>query len=235
MSLPATCQQMDKWGRDGAFFYTIQCIRNGEPREWTIEARNDEDASNQIGNILAEDLDNGYPPGQTPDGRPNYGRSFSGGGGCVPGDCKVLMADGSAKPIATISEGDVVLARKFGSLEISEREVVGNWLDRTDALIGLMTPSGTLFWTSEDQSIITVGGPVKAAHIFNGASVRKLSSEKNVNGVYRMDGKNKEIQRAPVDVFSLDLGGEYSFFAGDDQIEIACGVIIGIGGPIQKY
>jgi hypothetical protein len=49
------------------------------------------------------------------------------------------------KPISEIVEGDAVIAVEYGSREIIERKVVGNWLDRTETLIGLKTPSQEIF------------------------------------------------------------------------------------------
>lgn len=164
--------------------------------------------------------------------QPTGGGPFS--GGCVPGDCEVLLADGRMKPISMIEAGDKVLAVAFDSREVVDRQVVGNWAARSEALVGLKVSSDNVFWSSEDQSIITVCGPVKAAYIFHGASIRYFDPINRTVRVSTLEERFIERQSTPIDVFSLDLGGRFSFFAGNDRMEIACGTIESGGGEFYK-
>lgn len=226
-SSPTCSCKMHSWKGSVLKGYKVvyRCRVGLQNRQYAFDASSISRADAEVCRRLNDDTDTDYTV--IPD-RPVVG----GGVGCLPEGTLIQLYNGKSKAIELLTEDDQLACGVFGSLEIIKRNVQGMYYSDDATIHEMKFSDGTTAYCSGDQYIMTAYGPVKAEHIYDGASV--ITSEKTLkfsgkNNII-IENKNK-LENQPV--VSIDLDGNFFFFSEPDRIAWSCGSIGG-GGIVKN-
>lgn len=131
---------------------------------------------------------------------------------CMSGDTRVLMADGTEKPLADIKVGDTVATYDNGKLAVS---TVRNWKNHgSDFIFTIKMSSGTIVKANERHPFLVCrnGGLewIKLRDLVVGDSILKVSIGGGGEGspVPLMDVKNPQIAKDTVSPITIKHGGQ---------------------------
>lgn len=140
--------------------------------------------------------------------------------GCLAGDTKILMQDGSEKPISAISIGEIVLSRNNQPLRV---EAVTSGQEHHYIEFTLSNDKGkiTNITASRGHPFITSSGVVIARELNHSTKLITLDGESEIISMVQQQGNLK--------VYNLQLSAEPSADNGlyDDNTLYANGILVG--------
>lgn len=225
MALDCPCSVTDTWGLNPTN-YKYVCVKNGQYREFVVQSGNPLAAKDKVCDLYEDNWELGLPVPP-----PKKGGS---GGACLPLDTPVKLARGGTRPIGELAPGDEILCCASDRTELISRPIYGISYGYGADLVKLTNSADDWIVTSRDQPIITVSGPVKAEYVFLGATTFRLDEE---GRQVRRDGHNlarRELLLERADVASLDLKGDYYYFAGRFSWWVLTCHSGGGVGPVKK-
>ncbi len=206
MALKCNCVLVSKVGVLSKYTYRYRCQRDGKTVHFVFPASTDIEADVLVCGMYEDPNDMGVPP---PGGI---------GGGCIPLDTPILLADRTTKLAGDLALGDQILCGAFEERKLISMPLTGLWYDYDVSLVEVIRSDGDKIITSLDQPLITTGGPVRAAYVFEGANL--FAIEESRGEVSRSEstiiGRNNF--RMKGDVVSLDFGGDYFYFVGREPV-----------------
>lgn len=108
--------------------------------------------------------------------------------GCMAAETRVLMADGSMKPVALVETGDVVICGREGYTARVKGKTIG-FEDREPCL--RISAGDRQIIVSQDHAMMAQRGPIRAAELLIGQQLRTLEGLVRIRDIERVRYRNQ--------------------------------------------